>query len=318
MAHEIESLFYVGDVPWHGLGVPLVDPPSTEDAIRLAGLDWDVATKTLQIVETGEPVSHRAVVRMTDGRILGVVGPTWTPLQNREAFQWFDPFVQAGLARLETAGSLRNGQRVWILARIGVDPVEIVPGDPIVRYMLLSNGHDGTLAARAGFTDTRVVCANTMAAAHASDASKLIRVKHTARVVENLEAIREVMAVAEREFQATAEQYRNLAAREIHAGDLEKYVKRVFRLRDLPEGAEVEIDGVGDRLAERIAPLFESGRGNDLPGVRGTWWAAYNAVSEYLTHERGKSDDTRLDSLWFGQGAQLNRRALTVAAEMAA
>ena len=86
----------------------------------------------------------------------------------------------------------------------------------------------------------------------------------------------------------------------------------------MPERTPAAKPGRGERLLERIQPLFEKGRGNDLPGVRGTWWAAYNAVSEYLTHERGRAADTRLDSLWFGQGANLNGRALSVALEMAA
>jgi phage/plasmid-like protein (TIGR03299 family) len=316
MAHDIESMFYVGEPPWHGLGVPLQAPPTTADAIRLAGLEWEVITQSLQVTETGAPVSHRASVRASDGRILGVVGPVWTPLQNREAFTWFDPFLRAGVAQLETAGSLRHGERVWILARIAADPIEIVPGDPIMRHILLSNGHDGILAARAGFTDTRVVCANTLAAAHTSAASQLLRVRHTARVWAAFDAIRDVMDVAEREFRASATQYRALAAHHVHSGDLEKYVRRLFRLADPHEGAELaQTEG---RLVSRVRGLFEHGQGNNLPGVRGTWWAAYNAVSEYLTHTRGTSRDVRLNSLWFGEGASLNRRALELAAAMAA
>lgn len=315
---EIEDMFYVGKVPWHGLGVPLDNPPTTEDAIRLAGLDWTVTTKELSVTETGETVTHKASIRESDGRILGVVGPSWTALQNAAAFRWFDPFLDAGVATLETAGSLRNGERVWVLAKVAADPIEIVPGDPILRYLLLSNGHDGKMSVRVGFTATRVVCANTLAVAHRADASRLIRVRHTSGVVDTLDKIRVVMELANRTFESSVEQYRALAKRDINARDLERYVRRVFRLSDLPLGGEIELDKSGSRLLGKIVPLFEHGRGNDMAGVRGTYWAALNGVSEYLTHERGRSQSTRLDSLWFGDSDRLNARALAIASEMAA
>lgn len=104
----------------------------------------------------------------------------------------------------------------------------------------------------------------------------------------------------------------------IKARDLEKYVRRVFRLSELAEGDEVHLNKAGSRIVKSVVPLFENGRGNDLPGVRGTWWAAYNAVSEHLSHHRGRSQDTRVDSLWFGEANRLNTRALSVATQMAA
>lgn len=331
MAHEVESMFFVGQRPWHGLGVDLPEAPTTADAIVAAGLDWTVATKTLCLSEDARLDGPRrqipalATVRESDGRILGVVGPDYRPLQNRDAFAFFDPFLTAKSARLETAGSLRNGQRVWILARIASDPLQVVPGDDVCAYLLLSNAHDGTMAVRVGFTPIRVVCANTLAGAHGSAASKLLKVRHVGDVADTLTEIRQVMDLATREFAASADQWRFLASRAVSVADLEKYVRRVFTPRAVEptdvdnekSPAEPSEDRSGSRLINRIVPLFESGRGNDLPGVKGTWWAAYNAVSEYLTHERGRTQDTRLDSLWFGQGVELNRRALTIATELA-
>jgi phage/plasmid-like protein (TIGR03299 family) len=142
MGHEIEiidgkaSFFAVGETPWHGLGTRLEAPPTTAEAIRLAGLDWEVLLKPLCVAETGQEVPARATVRQSDGKILGVVGPEYQPLQNREAFGFFDPFVTAGEATLETAGSLREGKRVFVLARIRRDPISIVDraDDTIARY----------------------------------------------------------------------------------------------------------------------------------------------------------------------------------------
>jgi phage/plasmid-like protein (TIGR03299 family) len=200
-----------------------------------------------------------------------------------------------------------------VLAKLNRDPLVIAAGDEVEKYLLLSHSHDGTLAVRAGFTPIRVVCQNTLSMAHGTDASKLIRVRHTGDVLENLFAIREVMDLANQEFEATAEQYRRLARKSINQADLHRYVRRVLKIE--------EQDAPGTRtrnIIEEIVGLAEAGRGNDLPSVRGTYWAAYNGVSEWLTHERGRTSDNRLNSLWFGDGASTNRHALEVALDMAA
>lgn len=318
MAHEVEQMMYVGQTPWHRLGKRFVEAPSLEDAIVAAGLDWKVTTEPV-LSQSGEVLPALATRRSSDGRILGVVGPTYNPLQNSEAFDFFRPFLESGEAAIETAGSLRMGQRVFVLAKLKLDPMEVVKNDAVQKYVLLSNSHDGTLAVRVGFTPIRVVCANTMALAHDSKASKLIRVRHTKNVLDNLDQIRSVMNLANAEFEATAEQYRLLASKEIKQADLEKYVKLVFNTNKKLAEAEGNIDSLNNRrLINGVQPLFEKGRGNDMPGVKGTLWAAYNAVSEYLQYERGSDDQARLDQMWFGQGAQLNKRALDVGVMMAA
>ena len=169
--------------------------------------------------------------------MLGVVGPRYAPLQNKDAFAWFQPFLDAREAALHTAGSLRDGSRIWVLAKLNRDPAGDRRGDEVEKFLLLSHGHDGSLAVRAGFTPIRVVCQNTLSMAHGSDASKLIRVKHTKDVLENLANIREVMDLANAEFEATAEQYRLLARKSINQADLRRYVKKVFKVEDDQEGS---------------------------------------------------------------------------------
>ena len=319
MAHEVESMFSVKEIPWHGLGVILDKPPTVEEAIIKAGLDWQVRLQPLHMQYDGVnmPVPGYATVRDSDKKVLGVVGPTYQPLQNKEAFKFFQPFIDAGEATIETAGSLRGGKRVWVLARVSQDPVEIVPGDAVLNFVLLSNGHDGSMAIRTGFTGVRVVCANTMAAAHGDAGSKLLRVRHTKSAAKTLDEVRSIMDVGRREFVARAESFRALARKGVSVEDLKTYVRKVFEPKVTlvtPESAEADVSS--ERLLAKIIPLFEHGRGNDMPGVAGTYWGAYNAISEYLTHERGQ-DDTRLNSLWFGQGADLNARALDVGLKMA-
>lgn len=319
MSHEVESMFSVVEVPWHGLGKVLNAPPTMEDAIVAAGLDWQVRLQPLHMNYDGEdlPVPGYATVRDSDKKVLGVVGPTYQPLQNKDAFRFFQPFLDAKEATIETAGSLRGGKRVWVMARVSQDPIEIVKGDPILNYVLLSNGHDGSMAIRTGFTGVRVVCANTLAAAHGEAGSKLLRVRHTKQAAKTLDEVRSIMDIGRREFVARSNLFKSLATKGVSVEDLKKYVRKVFEPKvTLVEPESAEADTSGERLLGKIIPLFEHGRGNDMPGVAGTYWAAYNAVSEYLTHERG-GDDTRLNSLWFGQGADLNARALDTALKMA-
>lgn len=319
MAHEVEQMMYVGQTPWHGLGTALPEAPTVEDAIRCAGLDWEVQLHALYMKMDGETIKvpdAYSTVRSTDKKVLGVVGPTYHPLQNRDAFRFFQPFIDSGVATLETAGSLRGGRRVWILARIKGEALEVVPGDDVRRYALLSNGHDGTLAVRGGFSNVRTVCANTLAQAHNDESSKLLRIRHTAKVVETLDLVRAVMDLSHREFVATVEQYRMLATRGVSVADLKTYVRKVFEPK-VSIKTEEEAKDDSERLINKIIPLFEEGRGNDLPGVKGTYWGLYNSVSEYLSWERGRSADIRLDNLWHGDGARVNQKALMTALKMA-
>lgn len=307
--HEVENMMFVGETPWHTLGKRLIKAPTAEEAIVAAGLDWTVGLKPLFTADN-EAVPAKATFRESDGRILGVVGPTYKPLQNKHAFDFFNPFLAAGEASLETAGSLRNGQRVWVLAKINRDPSIIVPGDEVEKYVLLSNSHDGTLAIRVGFTPIRVVCNNTLSMAIDGGSSQLIRIRHTEGAMATLEKVREIMDTANSRFEATAEQYRALARMSLSEEDLKKYVKMVFMTK--AQEAE-ESEGAGERILSKIVPLFEQGRGNNMPGVAGTMWAAYNAVTEYIQYERGKDVENRLDSTWFGTGHTLNKKALETA-----
>jgi len=312
MAHLVESMMYVGQTPWHGLGRKIPDGKklSVREAIVAAKLDWQVELRRLFIEGLEEVQSgildQYAVCRTSDNAFLGIVGPGYVPLQNEDALQWFQPFLDAGEATLETAGSLKGGRHVWALAKIRDGNMTVGKRDSVAHYILLSNAHDGSVTVRVGFTPIRVVCNNTLTLAHDSKASKLLRVKHTLNLHDNLKLVREIMNVARGEFNATVGQYRHLQRRSIDAAGLEKYVRVVF-----------DLSGKSSReLIPNIIYLFENGRGNREAGR--TYWGAYNAVTEYLNYFRGRTQDNTLSSLWFGESAQINRQALAVALKMAA
>ena len=314
MAHKVEKMVFAGATPWHGLGTEINQDTSFWDAFELAGLDWEVDTKPL-FTGDGEKVSHRAAYRVSDGRILGIVGKRWTPLQNRDAFEIFEPLVDAGEMVIHTAGSLRNGERIWALCQLNQNNSEIVAGDEVAKFVLLSNGHDGKLAVHFGFTPIRVVCANTEALARGSKASKLVRVRHSRFVKQNVQDLRNVMNFANQEFEATAEQYRYLASKGINSEDLDKYIKIVL---GIGEKSADEMTTRSKNIVSSIEDLFESGKGSDIVGVRGTYWGAYNAVTEYLNYSKGRTANNRMDSVWFGQNGTMNQKALDTALELSA
>ena len=287
MSHHFNSGFFVKEAAWHQLGNVIQQAPSIEEGIKLAGLDWNVTLKDLVIKENQKAVTHRAVVREDTGATLGIVGPNWQPLQNIDSFKFFDQFIEAGQVELETAGALREGGVVWVLAKIKRSPVEIVKGDPLERYVLLSNGHNGMLAVRVGFTTVRVVCNNTLNIAHNSDASKLIRIKHSSRVQQNLENIKMVMDVAESEFLATVDQMRLLARKDINQQDIKDYVHISF-FDGRPLDNTRTINNY-NRMVNRMEQLIETGLGSDIKNVKGSVWSLYNAATEYLTHEACKT-----------------------------
>ena len=313
MAAAIEQMMFVGATPWHGLGNQVESDITVADAIVAAGLDWEVGLKDLQTVD-GVPVNHRATYRKTDGSILGVVGPRYTPLQNRDSFDWFQPFLDAGECALHTAGSLHSGQKVWVLAQLNRDNSEIVAGDEVSKFILLSNSHDGTTAIRVGYTPIRVVCANTLAWAHSNTNSQLIRIRHTRSSKSNLENVRDIMDNINAGFEATAEQFRFLASKDFNQADILRYVKTLLGIEKV---VDADIKTRTRNILDEIIGIITDSPEQAMVGTRGTYWAAYNGYNSYLNYVKGRTEDNRLDSLWFGAGSNENIKALNLAVEFA-
>lgn len=312
MPANVESMFYTGATPWHGLGEKLESAPTISEAIEASGLDWEVGTKDL-VTKDFQEVHAKATYRKSDNAILGVVGPRYVPLQNREAFDWFQPFIDNGECSLHTGGSLSDGQKVWVLAQLNRDPSEIVPGDEVQKFILLSNSHDGTTSIRVWYTPIRVVCVNTLAAAHQKGVSQMLRIRHTASSKVNLDNVRDIMDNINMQFEATAEQFRFLASKNFNQHDVRKYVKVLLGCDKTHD------DDLKTRTRNTIRKVMTTIEGpkQDMPGVRGTWWAAYNGFNEYLNYEKGRSNNNRMESLWFGQAGASNMQALNLATEMA-
>lgn len=332
-------------MPWHGGGerVGFSEVLTPSQFMVRAGCDWPVfkrpALYTHGDGSTVEIPDCFAVGRIKDGieEVWGTVGARHEVLPNATAFDWFAPFVESGEAQIHTAGALKGGRVVWALARINRDPIEVVKGDYVEKFLKLSHAHDGSLAVRLGFTPTRIVCWNTLQAAINDEASKLIRLKHTKRMLATMDVVRETIKLADATFEATAAQYKFLAGKSAaNKDDVRRFVLEV-----LAEGsANADPSKPSTRMANEadgIVTKFLAGtvRGADLAGQ--TWWGAYNAVTEYLSWDRGSVDpdnekatktadearDNRYMSLWFGSetskgsAAHMNSYALARALQFA-
>lgn len=334
-----ESGFQVEKPAWHGLGRTIPADQARQmsigDFIQAAELNWSVVKVPLMVPDAesvpnddgtalaipggarGKRVaSHFGVYRDSDWQQLGVVGRQYVPLQNEQAFHWFQPWLDAGQATMETAGSLYGGSVVWCMAKLSQDDDEIVPGDTLRRYILLSTSHDGSQATYAGFTDIRTVCANTLAMAQKSEASKILRTKHTKSQLASLELIRKTMDLANQEFVATADQFRKMARCAICRDDLVKYVKVVLEVDEGTPESPKELSTRRANIIDAIVSRHDTGYGSDI--ARNTVWGAYNSVAEWLSYERGRAGETRLKSLWFGDGAKINKRAVDLAIQLTA
>ena len=340
MSHEIEknNCMFVHQPAWHQLGVVLDHPPTSKEAIKAAGMDWTVEKRALyfQRAMPGgvdyEVVNGRvAVVRTMDQSLLSVVSDLYEPFQNQDAFAFFDPIVTQGLATYESAGVLKEGRRVWVLARLNKDLH--VGNDDIRSYLLLCNSHDGTLRLVIQPTNVRVVCQNTLTMSLREGYIDSFR--HTGGIMENMEARRdEIMAMIEGMENVEA-MYQQFGKIQLGSDGVVGYVEEVLgfpvlaflgnALDDVEERLEEDATDADEEHIEtasaykqkakaEILRLHEEGQG----AQPGTLWGIYNAVMEYVDHYANPNSKDRATYQLFGAGAELKQRALDVAKETAA
>lgn len=198
MAHEVESMYYVSNeengrfVPWHGLGTPVEEAPNSYEALRIAGLNWKVESKPV-FVNDKEVPNYVANVRDSDNSVLGIVTNRYKIVQNEEAFAFTDALI-SGDVRYETAGSLKNGKRIWLLAKL---PETKVIDDVVVPYVCFTNTHDGTGAVQAIMSPIRVVCNNTLNLA-LTNAKRSWSMRHVGDINGKIEEAREVLGLADK------------------------------------------------------------------------------------------------------------------------
>jgi phage/plasmid-like protein (TIGR03299 family) len=314
MPHNIDSMAYYGDPPWHGLGTRVPARATAAQMIGAAGLDWQVKKKPIPNVGAGAKDESRRfqLIRMprngSESEVpLGVVGPRYLPLQNSAAFEFFDPIVGEQKAVFETAGSLGNGERVWVLARTPGE-IRVIGDDCCSKFLLLSNAHDGRGSVMVKFTPIRVVCQNTLLLAIESG-EKGHRVRHSTNMQDRLREVQDLLTVMWQTFQAAETLFQSLAKVQVDTARLDTFLQAVYPLTE-----QQRKEHTRPERWNHITILYERG---DSPALRPshTLWGAYNAVTRYedyrIANEAGP--DRGLNRVWFGHGADVKLRALQMA-----
>ena len=277
MSSNVESMFYTREKPWHGLGVRVEEAPTSADALRLAGLDWEVAQEPI-FTEAGDAIAgYKVNVRDGDRKVLGVVSDRYRIVQNREAFSFTDALLGNGV-RYETAGSLQEGKRVWLLARL---PREyIIAGERISPYLVFSNSHDGSGAVRVALTPIRVVCNNTLNLA-LDTARRSWSMIHTGDINGKMQEAKDTLFMAETYMDSLGEAFERLRRQKVTESQLKEYVEQLLPLeKDATPMQEKNTMKLREDMLRRYY---------DAPDLRGVGNNAYrfvNAVSDFATHAK--------------------------------
>lgn len=295
MPAEVETLMYARETPWHGLGVKVDGLQTAEAAIAAAGLDWKVVQKPIFVRDITNPkrsikkIEGRvANVRTSDGKPLGVVAPSYKVVDNVDAFAFADAIVESGEAKYETAGSLRGGKIVFLSMEMP-KTVKVAGDDGTMKpYLLVANGHDGTMALRAVVTLIRTVCMNTLTAALGEHVSE-IRLRHTSGIDGRVAEAQRTLGLT---FQYL-EEFEKLAAkmllRKVTQTEVLRTLFKVFPMKDVnPLKLSVEelqriIVNQPDKVpAAKALALYQASP--NLDNIRGTAYGLWNGIVEYIDY----------------------------------
>lgn len=322
MGHGIQKsdqMAYVGQMPWHQLGNSVAGAMTAAVALEKANLGWTVNERPIGVKgDDGlfkDENRFKALVRSDNGELLTIARSTYVPFQNKEAFAFADDIVGGGDAKYVTAGSLFGGRKVWMLAELTRCQVSVA-GDEIRPYFLLYNSHDGSSMVRGILTPVRVVCANTLSAAIGQNrATEGFALRHTARILDRAEEARKALGLVLKGYDDVGKKFNFLAGKTFTDAALKAYVEEV-----LPVGTNVGDRALDNTRARRKVAirLTHEGRGNDRNGIRGTWWAAYNGITELFDHMgKWRSNENHMKDVVFGQRASRKSQALSTALEYA-
>ncbi|MFZ3056411.1 MAG: DUF932 domain-containing protein [Smithella sp.] len=292
--------------PWHNLGIELNHPKTAREAIEMAGLDYAVVKKPLKL-KKGLKQKAYATVRTDNDDVLGQVKASYEPIQNIDAFTFFDTLVSEDKAIYETAGFFGKGEFIWILAKLP-GYINVHGNDIVNKYLLLTNSHDGSSQVRVKLAPIRVVCNNTLTSALQGAGD--IQIIHTQNVARYLEQATTILRLSNCLHEQLDVEFNGMAARKITQEKLREYVQAL-----VPDNEEAENTARTKKIRQSVLQLHDSGLGAHL--ARGTLWGAFNSVAEYTDHMMlGEDSATRLDSIWFGRGEQLKLKAFNLAQRM--
>jgi len=312
MSHCVETMAYAGATPWHGFGNRLTRQQPVDVWLSESGMDWTIEQSDVLFNVSPDgmhirPHADAKVLYRSDTLApLSVVSPRYKVVQPHEVLHFYNDLVSAGGFELETAGVLKGGRKLWALARTGQEAL-LKGNDQVKAYLLLATSCDGTLCTTAQFTSVRVVCNNTLQMA-VGDSTGAVKVPHS--TVFDPQAVKESLGIGLSAWDRFIGNLKSLSKRPVSPEEAQQYFHDVLN-EPLPGDDDAQVS----RAMQQVTALYSgAGLGSLLSGSRHTAWGLVNAMTEYVDHRRrARSQDYRLDSAWFGQGAQLKQKALDTA-----
>lgn len=314
MTNARANMAYVGETPWHGLGQHLTEDASIDQWRVEAGLNWSARRATVQfeaddVVREGD---SEILFRSDNFGQLGIVSPDYKIVQPGEVLEFFRDLVDSGNMKLETAGSLDNGKKVWALAKTHQD-FRVFGQDQVEGYLLLATSFDGTLATRAQFTSVRVVCNNTLQLSVRGKSSNAVAIPHSALF--NHSQVKLDLGVLDDSFNQFKDQADMLAQRNVSDKEAIRFIMNVLTGEDDAE----KLSTRSANVVKHVYGLYAgNGMGSSLRSANGTAWGALNAITQYVDHEQGRNVNNRFRSAQFGAGAATKADALQKALALVA
>ncbi|WP_395753343.1 DUF932 domain-containing protein [Prosthecobacter sp.] len=317
MAHELSiqngraEMFSGRNItPWHRLGTVVEGLLTSSEALEAAHLNWNVVGNPVLAQVNGAPTAvpgYQAITREDSGAVLSIMKDSYHPIQNAEAFEFFDAVVGEGQAIYDTAGALHGGRRVWIMARIP-KTVFIDGGDELERNILLYTSHDGSSTLKMQQVMTRVVCQNTLSVA-LRQATNTVSILHRGNYKQRVVEAQRALKVVHGYFDDLTSLIELFAAKPMSHSDMRDFTEKLLPIAPGEKSPRTE------KSRGEIADLFSKGTGNNGR----TRWDALNAVTEWVDHRRtygrtqlGVADETRFASTLFGSGAEIKASAVAL------
>lgn len=308
MSHLVESMAYAGQTPWHGLGNQLSRQQPLSVWLKEAGMDWSIKQSDVMFNAADDGLflrSHDAaqvLYRSDTLAPLSVVSNRYKVVQPKEVLHFYKDLVQAGGFELETAGVLKGGRKLWALAKTG-QADKLKGNDHIKGYLLLATSCDGTLCTTAQFTSVRVVCNNTLQVA-VNQKAGAIKVPHS--TVFDPKQVKEALGLGLSSWDTFMRGLRAMSQRPVSPEEAHSFFAEV-----LDDPCATDTDLLPSKSMQQLLSLYDgAGMGADLASSKNTAWGLVNAMTEFVDHHRrARSQDNRLDSAWFGLGAQLKQKA---------
>lgn len=330
MSHLIETMAYTGQTPWHQLGHALPQKQPLEVWAQAAGMQWQILETPVRYLAAdgmdaasslyAEPMEfpeQKVLYRSDTKAPLSVVSNRYQVVQPRDVLEFYRDLTEVAGYELETAGVLKAGRKFWALARTGKS-VALKGDDQVNGYLLLATSCDGTLATVALPTTVRVVCNNTLAIALQGGVNA-VKVPHSTSF--DAQAVKRQLGIAVGQWDSFIYQMRTLAERKVKSHEAMNFFLKVLCDTDKPASLVKGKGGLtNERALQKAQMLYDGhGRGATKSAAQGTAWGLLCSITEYVDHERrARSQDNRLDSAWFGQGAAIKQRALEHALQLVA